>query len=81
MTVFFHFLLQPEAKREAARAEIAKTLDDHLGRITWPEGFRLDDAPAYSLVTPEEMTAAEWIASQPVDWDFVSSAGAALRPK
>jgi hypothetical protein len=79
-TVFFHFVLEPEAKREVTRAEIAKTLDDHLGRITWPEGFRLGD-PAYLLVTPEEMTAAEWIASQPVDWDFVSSAGAAFRPK
>jgi len=79
-TVFFYFVLEPEVKREATRAEIGKTLDDHLGRITWPEGFRLEDPP-YFLVTPEEMTAAEWIASQPVDWDFVSSAGAAFRPK
>lgn len=75
--VFFHFVLEPEAKREATREQISNTLDDHLGRITWPAGFKPNDPP-YALVTLQEMTAAEWTQSQAIDWDFVSLAGGAI---
>ncbi len=70
----FHFVLAPEDKREAGRSEIAKTLDDHLGKIAWPAGFRASD-PQYVLTTMEDMTASEWTVSQPIDWSFISSAG------
>lgn len=74
LEVFFHFILVPENEREATRAQIARTLDDHLGKIAWPSGIHAAK-PLYVMTTMEEMTAAEWIGSQPIDWDFISSAG------
>jgi hypothetical protein len=74
LEVTFHFILVPEDEREATRAQIAKTLDDHLGKITWPSGIRAAK-PLYIMTTMEEMTAATWTQSQPIDWDFISSAG------
>jgi hypothetical protein len=75
--VAFHFILLPEGRREASRAQIAKTLDEHFKKITWPIGIR-SAYPQYYLVVLEEMTAAEWTQSQPIDWDFVSSVGAGI---
>ena len=72
--VTFHFILVPEGGREATRAQIAKTLDDHLSKIAWPPGIRAAK-PLYIMTTMEEMTAAAWTQSQPIDWDFISSAG------
>lgn len=72
--VYFHFVLEPEEKRQATRDEIANTLEEHLGKIDWPRGFKPSN-PLYGLVTLEEMTAAEWVTSQPIDWEFISSAG------
>jgi len=72
--VTFHFILVQENEREAKREQIAKTLDDHLGKIAWPSGIR-PATPLYMMTTMEEMTAAQWTGSQPIDWDFISSAG------
>jgi hypothetical protein len=74
VTIHFHFVLEPESKREASRKDIASTLSEHLRKLEWPDGF-IPDEPLYNLVALEDMTAAEWTQSQPVDWDFVSWAG------
>ena len=72
--VLFHFVLHPEKDREATREAIAKALDEHLKKIEWPTGYKPGN-PSYQLVLMEDMTAAEWTQSQPIDWDFISSAG------
>jgi len=72
--VMFHFVIEPEAEREASRAQITTTLDDHLGKLDWPAGF-VAAQPLYHLVTDEQMSVAEWLVSQPIDWDFISFAG------
>jgi len=78
--VFFHFVLHEETAREASRSEISKTLDDHFDKINWPTGFRKAD-PAYQLITLAEMTAAEWVTSQPIDWDFISYSNKITNPE
>lgn len=70
--VMFHFVLEPEAKREATREQIARTLDEHLSKLVWPAGF-VAARPLYQLVATEEMQVSEWLVSQPIDWDFLSS--------
>lgn len=73
-SVVFHFVLEREALREATREAIEKTLDEHLGKLIWPQGF-VPGCPLYHLVTPEEMLVVEWLRSQPIDWEFISIAG------
>ena len=70
----FHFILVPKDEREVTRTQIAKT----LGRSTSERSRgRLGFRATKPLYTMEEMTAAEWkrARSQPIDWDFISSAG------
>jgi len=74
VTVTFHFVLEPEAKLQANRNQISKTLDEHLSKLVWPPGFVPSDPP-YHLVTLEEMTAAEWTQSRAIDWEFISFLG------
>lgn len=75
--VVFHFILEPEAAREANRVQIAKTLDEHFSKLAWPTGFAAA-SPPYYLALPEEMTVDEWLRSQPIDWEFISFAGRAI---
>jgi hypothetical protein len=71
VSVGFRFVLPNEAWREATRAEIAKVVEGHLGKITWPKGFQ-PETPPFTLQTLDEMTALEWTESRHVDWDFIS---------
>ena len=77
VTVTFHFVLEPEGRREASRDLISRTLDDHFNRLSWPTGF-MAAIPPYTLETLEEMSAAQWTQTQPVDWNFISWAGTIL---
>ncbi len=77
VTVTFHFVLEPEGRREVSRDVISRTLDDHFRRLSWPTGF-MAAIPPYTLETLEEMSAAQWTQTQPVDWNFISWAGTIL---
>lgn len=70
--VVFRFILGPDM--DAKRASVSKTIDEHLARIDWPKGFRASD-PAYTLGSLRELSAAEWVSSLPIDWDFISMGG------
>ncbi|MGB8840153.1 MAG: hypothetical protein WCC64_03700 [Aliidongia sp.] len=76
--VTFYFVLEPEAQRGASREQIATTLDADFQSLEWPSGLSAA-TPRYRLVTLEEMTAAEWVASQAVDLDYLSWANASPR--
>lgn len=69
--VGFRFVIAQEARREATRELITKTVSDHLGKISWPNGFSPEDPP-FIIQTMDEMSAQEWIDSQEIDWLFIS---------
>lgn len=50
---------------------MAEVISDLLKSIEWPEGYEPEDPP-FTLLTVEEMTAAQWIESQDVDFSFIS---------
>lgn len=72
--VVFYFVLEHEGIREASKLEISEVLKDHMDKLVWPDGFS-PASPPYFIYTTDEMTASEWLASQPIDWDFISYAG------
>ncbi|MDX8479858.1 hypothetical protein RFN28_15400 [Mesorhizobium sp. VK24D] len=69
--VGFRFVLAPEFRRKEDRAVMSGVLGKLLAGIDWPEGFQPEDPP-FTLMTVEEMTAAEWLGSQEVDLNFIS---------
>lgn len=78
ISIRFFYVIEPDAKREATRAEIAVTLTEHFKKLKWPSGYVAAD-PAFELLLLEDMNAADWISSQPIDWDFISSTNASLQ--
>ena len=72
VTVGFYFILEDEDQRVATRDKIAETITTHFAPIKWPAGFRPEE-PAFLLQTLDETTAREWVESQPIDWEFIST--------
>lgn len=75
VTVGFRFLIKNAKESEANRSTISEIVSEHLGKINWPSGFSPAE-PLFVLQTSEEMSAKEWLDSQEIDWQFISSSGA-----
>jgi hypothetical protein len=69
VTVFFWFLLLP--KQDIDFGEARLVIEEWMKLISLPAPFALAD-PCYSLVEQQDMTAQEYLASQPLDYDDLS---------
>jgi hypothetical protein len=69
VTVFFWFLLEPESVADFDSAR--RVIGGWMKMVTFSGPFSLAD-PAFDIVEPQDMTAADYLNSHALDYDDVS---------
>jgi hypothetical protein len=72
VAITFKVVLEPMHNRLASIETIGATIEEALSNA-WPNKYVKSD-PLFTLQTLDDMTAAEWVSSNPIDWDFISLA-------
>ena len=70
--VGFYVILKPEKERRLAKEKIQAVIKAVFDKLDWPKDFP-PQAPAFTLTTLDDLTAREYVDSQKVDLDFISS--------